>query len=114
MMDSRLIFEANKTYQYKIVWTKLIPDSDSEWITYNIEDSKSRENIKEIIELIFKSDILYVSIDRKNSFSSDKETIFDRIKNHLQKEIFFVWSSDFKVVMEFNKIGIFRFGSTSS
>ena len=114
IMDSRIIYEANKTYHNKIEW--LIPStkSESEWIYLNIEVTNSENFIQEIIESFFESEILFVSLTRNESFQTEKNNIISKIKEYIKTQDFSIWNQEFSKVLEFNKIGIFRKGIKAS
>ena len=109
IMDSRIIYESNKTYHYKIEWLMPTIGSESEWIYLNNENS-----IQEMIESYFDSEILFVSFTRNESFQTEKTNILGKIKEYLKTQNFSIWNKEFSKVLEFNKIGIYRKGIKAS
>ncbi|MGH2666652.1 hypothetical protein [Flavobacterium sp.] len=108
-MDSRIIYETNKTFHNKIEWLITLPKSESEWIYLNSENS-----IQEIIESYFESEILFVSLTRNESFQTEKTNIVGKIKDYIKNQDFSIWNQEFSKVLEFNKIGIYRKGIKAS
>jgi hypothetical protein len=109
IMDSRIIYESNKTYNNKIEWLMPTIRSESEWIYLNNENS-----IQEIIESYFDSEILFVSFTRNESFQTEKTNILGKIKEYLKAQNFSIWNKEFSKVLQFNKIGIYRKGIKAS
>lgn len=114
IMDSRLIYEANKTYHNKIEWLMPSNKSESEWIYINFEEINSENFIQEIAESFLKSEILFVSLTRNESFQTEKTNIIAKIKEYLGIQDFSIWNQEFSKVLEFNKMGIFRKGIKAS
>ena len=114
IMDSRIIYESNKTYYNKVEWLMPSIKSESEWIYLNFEETKSEIIIQEIIESFFESEILFVSLTRNESFQTEKTNINTKIKEYLKSENFSIWNQEFSKVLDFNKIGIYRKGINAS
>ncbi|MCO6176400.1 hypothetical protein NHF50_15225 [Flavobacterium sp. NRK F10] len=111
LLDSRMIYETNKAYQNKIKWLKQSPESESEWMYINFDNTDYENCIHEIIVRYFNSEILFVSINRNDSFQTDRMTTIAKIKTYLKTHNFSIWDKDFSKIIEFNKIGILRKGS---
>ncbi|WP_430399681.1 hypothetical protein [Flavobacterium sp.] len=109
-MESRLIFEADKTYKDKIEWIKPSEASESEWVYLNFVDSLNEKVFVGLINEYLNSDILYIVISRKNSFEIKKENIISEVKEYLENVDFTIWNQEFNKVIEFNKIDIYRKG----
>jgi hypothetical protein len=114
IMDSRIIYETNKTFHNKIEWLISLPKSESEWVYLNSEKSNSENSIQEIIESYFESEILFVSLTRNESFQTEKTNIIGKINEYLKTQDFSIWNQEFSKVLEFNKIGIYRKGIKAS
>lgn len=112
-MDSRIIFESNRIYINRIVWTKEKPELDSEWQTFDINNPVSLAKIEEIIKAMSNGNTFYLSLGRHNSLVIENESILNEIKELLSKESFHIWNKDFTSVIEFNKMGVFRYGKTT-
>lgn len=112
-MDSRLIFESNKAKNHKFQW-ELGPYPDSEWSTASSKNSVSGN--QEFYKMLnyFDTDILHVSIGRKNSFTTDKNQILSQIEDLLTHTDFHTWNENFTRTIEFNKIGVCRHGKHCS
>ena len=111
-MESRLIFETDKTYKDKIEWIKPSETSESEWIYLSFVDGLYEKVFLDLINEYLNSDILYIVISRKNSFEIKKEHIISEVKEHLENVDFTIWNQEFNKVIEFNKIDIYRKGIT--
>ena len=114
IMDSRIIYEVNKTYHNKIEWLMPSNKSESEWIYFDFEETNSENFIQEIIESFFESEILFVSLTRNESFQTEKTNIISKTKEYLRTQDFSIWNQEFSKVLEFNKIGILRKGIKAS
>lgn len=108
-MEPRLIFEANKTYQYKISWNK--PEHlDSEWIAFKTDEPQAVVELIEHIVNYLDSQVLHVSIGRHDSETLDQPNIRTFIEPLLNEQDFAIWDEHFKKVIDFNKIGVYRLG----
>ncbi|WP_298394725.1 hypothetical protein [Flavobacterium sp.] len=114
IMDSRIIYEANKTYHNNIEWLMPSTKSESEWLYLKFEETNSKKIIQEIIDSFFESEILFVSITRNESFQTEKININAKIEEYLKNQNFSIWNQEFNKVIEFNKIGIYRKGIKAS
>jgi hypothetical protein len=95
-MDSRLIFETDKTFKNKIEWVKSSKSTESEWVY--------------LITEYLESDILYIVHSRRDSLEIKKENIISEIQPYLGNSDFNIWNKDFNKLIEFNKINIYRKG----
>jgi hypothetical protein len=109
-MDSRNIFESNKTFINKVQWDKTGIDPKSEYFTYDLNNEKSMLDLNKVIEQFFISDVIHVSTVRKESFSTQKTELLEKIINLFGKEDFSIWNENFKKVIEFRKMGVYRKG----
>jgi hypothetical protein len=107
-MDSHLIYTASDSMKNKVNWIKVTPDS--EWFYFGINDEIKKKSLVNAIDNHFAEDTLYVAFTRKESFQTSKRDIAKTIDNLLGFQDFFIWDTDFKKVMEFNKIGTLRCG----
>ncbi|MBK9982075.1 MAG: hypothetical protein IPP15_06540 [Saprospiraceae bacterium] len=111
-MDSRLIFISSKTFQSKIEWEQT-KYPDSEWSAIKSDILSAKEQVYQIIVNFFDSDILHVSIGRKNSFTTNKNQILSQIETLINQSNFYIWNERFTSTIEFNKIGVLRCGQVS-
>lgn len=105
-MESRLIFESDKTYIQNVTWIK--QSLESEWIYYNamkIDDIF----IKKIIGEILSGEGYYVIVDKNESAEFYEQNITEKIRTLLGITEFKIWDKNFKNVMEF-KIEVYRIG----
>lgn len=110
-MESRIIFESDKTYLDKVHWKKTENNSESEWKYLNPE-SITESYIQEIFEADFNGEKVCLIINRKESKEVDKENIFSEIKSLYGKTVFRVWDKNFENVVEF-KMEVYRKGKAS-
>jgi hypothetical protein len=109
-MESRLIFESDKTYIRNVNWIK--QSSESEWIYYNAK--KIGNNfIKKIVREILSGESFYVIVDKNESGEFYEQNISEKIKPLFGKTEFKIWDKNFKNVMEF-KIEVYRIGINAS
>jgi hypothetical protein len=106
-MDSRLIYKTSQHLQSQVSWEKV---SESEWIYCGTLGEVKYDIVESHLNIFFKTEKAYVSITRKDSFDINKATLFESIKDIIGSKDFFIWNEDFKKVIEFSKIGVFRKG----
>jgi len=58
----------------------------------------------------FQDSMLYFVSTRKESSEVNKQEIIERIKKELQQNELFIWDTNFKKAIGFNKIGVMRYG----
>lgn len=66
------------------------------------------------LDSFLDDDTFYVATTRGNSFKIDKEGLLSSVDNLIGRKSFFVWNEDFKKIVEFNYIGVFRKGVFNS
>ena len=111
-MESRLIYESDKTFINRIQWTNPENSSESEWL-YLKPKTLSENQIADILNKKLTSEILYLVIDRNQSEQIDKFNLIPKIKDLYGKTEFKVWDENFENVIEFKK-EIYREGNTAS
>ena len=112
-MESKLIYTASEAMKLKIFWTKVA--EDSEWTYFGDDIEINRNIVNESINNYFPNDkSLYISWKRQQSFEANKIETIELIEKLLGKESFFVWNTQFKKVIEFNRIGVMRRGQVNS
>jgi len=94
----------------KIKWNRE-NNSDSEWGYFDINNT---EFILEQINSFFKSELLHVSLGRQNSFTVNKNLIFNKIVHLFGQQDLFIWNNHFTETIEISKIGVYRTGIASS
>lgn len=110
-MDSRTIYESNKTYLRNVTWKKP-KDSDSEW--RYVETKDTIDNLTKIISDFFITERLCIAVGRQDSFETEKACITEKIQSLIGNMDFSVWDDPFQNVIEFNKIGVYRTGRNES
>ena len=110
-MDSKLLYSGSEGMKHKVSWNRIT--SESEW-TYIGEGSNiNMTMVLNSINCHFSNPLLYVCWTRQNSFEATKEHVEIGIKELLGRQDFFIWDSKFKLVIEFNKIGVMRLGQVN-
>lgn len=110
-MESRLIYIANEKIKSKVAWFK---PTDTEWIYFGATTEINKSIVQQRIDSHFSETILYIAHTRLGSFETEKNIILDKIKNILGYENFVVWNISFSKAIEFNKIGVLRYGEVGS
>ncbi len=109
-MDSRLIYKASRHLQP--LWKN--EGMDDGWMYFGDDKKINGELIiAEINSHLTTSELLLV-LDRTSSKKIARESAFESIKEHLLLRDFSLWDIDFKHVVEFNRIGVFRKGTIVS
>ena len=107
-MESRLIYEFNKTYLHKVVWENF--QSESEWHFIGNENINEGE-IQTLINENFFEDNLYIVLNRSDSQEICKVEASKKIMTVIRDTNFTIWNEKFQKVIEFNKNGIYRVGT---
>ncbi len=108
-MESRLIYESDKTYLNKIHWIKPENNSESEWYYLNPK-TLTEIDTNEIFNIRFTGEILHLVTSRNESTEINKENLFSNIKSLYGKTEFRIWDKDFENVVEF-KLEVYRKGN---
>ena len=111
-MESRIIYESDKTYLEKISWIKFENNSESEWRYLNPE-SLTEKDAEEIFNTNFTCRKVYLVTNRNDSKEIDKTNLFSEIKSLYGKKEFKVWNENFENVVEF-KLEVYRKGKKAS
>ena len=111
-MESRMIYESDKTYLSKIHWKKPKNNIESEWSYLNAEKLTENE-LEEIFVENFAGEYLYLVTSRNESVQINTTEVFSKIKALYGKTEFRIWSEDFESVVEF-KLEVYRKGEKAS
>ena len=107
-MESRIIFESDKTYLPGIHWIKPENKSESEWCYLNPENITENDTEK-ILRENFSGDNVYIVTSRNESVEIKKVDVFSKIKTLYGQLEFRIWDSNFENVLEF-KTEVYRKG----
>lgn len=107
-MNSLEIYESNKSSTFKIKWNR-IPKAETEWQFF---DLTKPEIMQASINEFFQTDILHVSIGRKDSYSVEKNKLFQKIQFILGQKDFKIWDEHFAQVMELSEHAAYRTGKS--
>ena len=107
-MESLQIYESNKSSTFKIKWNR-IPKAESEWQFFDLTKPEIMETV---IREFFQTEILHVSIGRKDSYSVEKGKIFQKIHFILGQKDFKIWDEHFTQVMELSEHAAYRTGKS--
>ena len=110
-MESRIIYESDKTYLSRIIWTKPKVDSESEWCYLNPE-SLTEKDTEKILAENFDGEKVYLVTNRNESVEVNKAEVFSKIKSLYGKSDFRIWNKEFESVVEF-KTEVYRKGKAS-
>ncbi len=110
-MESRIIYESDKTYLNRIHWTKLENNSESEWQYLNPESLTERDT-ERIFDTSFAGETVYLVTNRTESKEISKTNLFAEVNSLFGKMEFRVWNKDFENVAEF-KLEVYRKGKAS-
>ena len=110
-MESRIIYESDKTYLNRIQWQKPENNSESEWQYLNPESLTERD-AERIFDISFGGETVYIVTNRNESSEISKANLFSEIKALYGKMEFRVWNNEFESVVEF-KLEVFRRGKAS-
>lgn len=106
-MDSRLIFAASGKLKPQVSWVK---NTETEWVYFGAGDEVNQDIVRDILNNYFEDPLLRVCWTRHDSFELDKNDFFATTKDILGYQDFMVWDASFDQAIEFNKIGVFRYG----
>ena len=110
-MESRIIYESDKTYLSGIHWEKPEKNTESEWSYLNAEKLTENDTEKILAES-FTGENLYLVISRNESVEINKKEVFSKIKLLFGKLEFRIWDENFENVVEF-KTEVYRKGKAS-
>ena len=110
-MESRIIYESDKTYLTKVNWTKPENNSESEWRYLNPQ-SLTEKYLKEIFSSSFEGETVYLVTNRNESIEVNKANLFSEMKSLYGKTEFRIWNVEFENVAEF-KLEVYRKGKAS-
>ena len=111
-MESRIIYETDKTYLNKVSWAKSENSSESEWRYLNPE-SLAEKDLEEIFNASFSGESVYLINSRNDSKELFKKNLFSEIKSMYGKMEFRIWNENFENVVEF-KLEVYRKGEKAS
>lgn len=107
-MESRIIYECDKTHLMKIHWLKPKIDSESEWLYLNPEKFNESDS-EEIFNQNFTGEKVFLTINRRESKQVSKSDIYKEIRLLYGKTKFRVWDENFENVAEF-EMEVYRKG----
>ena len=110
-MESRIIYESDKTYLSGIHWKKSEKNTESEW-RYLDSEKFTENDIEKIFAKSFTGENLYLVISRNESVEINKTEVFSKIKLLFGKLEFRIWDKNFENVVEF-KTEVYRKGKAS-
>jgi len=101
-MESHLIYSVSSHLKTIVDWT--------EWVYCGVGNDTKEDIIDKAINEYFQDSMLYFVSTRKESSEVNKQEIIERIKKELQQNELFIWDTNFKKAIGFNKIGVMRYG----
>lgn len=106
-MDARDIYVISGKLQPKIRW---VSSGETEWVYCGAAGEVKWDVVEDAIRGFLKDGPLLVATTRTGSFETEKSTVISSIREFVGSKDFLIWCEDFKNVIEFNKIGVFRKG----
>ncbi|WP_291133265.1 hypothetical protein [Flavobacterium sp. UBA7682] len=100
-MESRIIYESDKTYLNGIHWIKPKIDSQTEWLYLNPENIAEKD-FEKIFDSNFNCEKLYFVINRSESKEVNQSEAYTEIKLLYGQIKFRVWNENFESVVEFD------------
>ena len=110
-MESRLIYESDKTYLSKVDWIEPKKDSESEWSYLNPE-TVTENDIEKIFNSEFNFKKFYFITSREESKEVQQSEVNTEIKALYGKTKFRIWNENFESVIEFHN-EVYRKGKAS-
>ena len=101
------MYSATQHLKLKIHWNTT---ENEEWIYFGADEEVNFSLVKKIINTHFKEEGIFFVYDRQNSGLLDNNQDQKIIKEILENKNFFLWNEKLTKVIEFNYIGILRFG----
>jgi hypothetical protein len=111
-MESRIIYEYDKTYLNSIHWLKTEKNTESEWCYLN-HRNLSENVVEKIFAVNFGEENFYLVVNRNESVEINRMEIFSKLNLLYGKSEFRIWSKDFENVVEF-KTEVYRKGKKES
>jgi len=109
-LDSKNIHIATRHARSKIAWMNC---GESEWVYIGEKEDFNLQKVDKEIASFFHEDRIYLSVDRHTGFEVSKDKAAWNVLKYLSNDVFLA-GEDFRNIMEFNKMGIFRRGSIVS
>jgi predicted glutamine amidotransferase len=104
-LDSRLIYSVTNTLKQKLHWNK---NENEEWIHFGTGKEIDNRFILNKISEHFKNDEINIVYSRtKSGLLKEHQDLF---QNLLGNKNFFLWNTELNKAMEFNYVGILRYG----
>ena len=107
-MDNHLVYTVSKRLITHVAWQET---DNIGWLYCGLSGDLKTDLLRESINEHFESEKIYFVLDRKQTSELDTVNAIANIASNIDKRNFSLWSMDFKKVMDFNKIGIFRIGT---
>jgi hypothetical protein len=107
-MDAKLIFIKA---EHLISKTDLDNQPSGGWLYCGRSGDLNVELLSDCLERHFHGETVYFVTSRHDSRIESKEGILSLIAATIDEQDFALWSEEFDRVMQFQKIGVFRFGS---
>jgi hypothetical protein len=105
-MESRLIYESDKTFLNKTTWEQE-QGSESEWHYFEL---KSPRIFQHLIQSFFDTRTVHIVYGRQDSFTEEKTAAFSRIELSIGTSDIRLWDENFIKVIEISRIGVYRAG----
>ena len=105
-MDSKNLFIKSSTYCRLVTWQK---KEGEEWSYIGTERDFDLVMASKLLSVLEGEQIYFVT-DRHESKLVEKKNLLDSLKERIVSGNFILWNLSFEVVVEFNQIGVARYG----
>lgn len=113
-LDSRLIYQTDEVYHSKVCWARPDINSDSEWLYCGLQNDFKKDLVTDLICKQFPdTTTLYLKHERNDSIRISRSDLISNLTDFIGKDIR-VWDDRFLKVIEINRTGIVRLGTTAS
>jgi hypothetical protein len=106
-LNSRLIFEASEHLSRTVDWKYV---TESPYMYCGVQEDLDINLIRQHIDAFFGNAMIYLALNKEGSFETTAEEVIKAVAKLQGNESFYLWSSNFRKVMEFRDIGVFREG----
>ncbi|WP_055443001.1 hypothetical protein [Lacinutrix himadriensis] len=106
-MEPRLIYSATDFLKSKLLWKKT---NNEEWIHFGTGNDIDYNIVNKSISEYLSGEDIYLVYDRTNSGIFKEEQFQKLFKSILGNKNFYLWNKELTKAIEFNYVGILRFG----
>lgn len=109
-MESRLIHISSSTYLSKVKWELPFEGADSEWVYFGLGNELDLALVEKVIDQHLQSEELMLDLGRHRSRQINSRAMIREFGEIIAVSGFVLWDTNFRSVIQFGQIGIFRKG----